>query len=147
MGGDEYQGPTHRLYQGGVSPSSCKIVMEDKVPLLDSWERSVPLLLEVGVENRVLPTHCCCSVPGEGQHCGFFMVFIWRTEGIAKRFLFNGATLFLGLRLGRAGFSWAYLLSVPVGIYGLWLSLVSRLGYTGGYKTKQNSKHHQPTCC
>lgn len=91
-----------------------------------------PCYWRLGWKTEFYPHTAAAAFPGEGQQCGFFVVFIWRTEGIAKRFLFSGATVFLGLRLGRAGFSWAYLLSVPVGICELWLSLMSRLGYTGG---------------
>lgn len=47
-------GSTHKLDQGGVPLSSCNIVMEDRAPLTDTQERNAPLLLQGGVENRVL---------------------------------------------------------------------------------------------
>lgn len=80
-GGDESQGSTHSLSQGGVPLSSCKMVMEDRALLTDSQERSATLLLQSGMENRVLPTAFCCSVQQKSVGRGSNVALSWCSPG------------------------------------------------------------------
>ena len=136
-GEDERQGSTHRLSQGRVPLSSCRMVGGRL-----TGEKYNPVTADWG--GKQVSTHRLLPQYPRGR--GSNVALSWCPPGecrCTKRFLSGSAALSPRLCLGEPVLSGLFFVSA--GIYDLWVSLVLRLGYTSVKKKKIQNTTRQLT--